>query len=245
MDNAPQIFVAEVLGTGALVLLGDAVVAGVLLNRSKAQNSGWIVITTAVGVRRVRGCAHRRSVQRRPSQPGGHARCAARRWRSRWTRRSSTGPPRCSARSLAPSWSFSTTTRTGRRRRTPISSSPSTAPVPRSATTPWNFWSEFLGTFVLMFVIFIIGRAPGTRPRGTRPVAGRVPRPGHRPVTRRDHRLRDQPSPRPRARASPTSCSRSRASATPTGRTRGFPWSGHSPAPPSPTSSTTRSSPTT
>ena len=38
-------FLAEVLGTGALVLLGDGVVAGVLLARSKAQNSGWIVIT--------------------------------------------------------------------------------------------------------------------------------------------------------------------------------------------------------
>ena len=41
-----EIFVAEVLGTGALILLGDGVVAGVLLARSKAQNSGWIVITT-------------------------------------------------------------------------------------------------------------------------------------------------------------------------------------------------------
>ena len=39
-------FLAEVLGTGALILLGDGVVAGVLLTRSKAQNSGWIVITT-------------------------------------------------------------------------------------------------------------------------------------------------------------------------------------------------------
>jgi len=29
-----------------LILLGDGVVAGVLLNKSKAQNSGWIVITT-------------------------------------------------------------------------------------------------------------------------------------------------------------------------------------------------------
>ena len=47
MENAPQIFLAELLGTGALVLLGDGVVAGVLLARSKAQNSGWIVITTA------------------------------------------------------------------------------------------------------------------------------------------------------------------------------------------------------
>lgn len=42
-----NIFLAEVFGTGLLVLLGDGVVAGVLLARSKAQNSGWIVITAA------------------------------------------------------------------------------------------------------------------------------------------------------------------------------------------------------
>ena len=42
-------FLAEVLGTGMLVLLGDGVVAGVLLAKSKAQNSGWIVITMAWG----------------------------------------------------------------------------------------------------------------------------------------------------------------------------------------------------
>jgi glycerol uptake facilitator protein len=35
----------EFLGTAVLILLGDGVVAGVLLNRSKAQNSGWMVIT--------------------------------------------------------------------------------------------------------------------------------------------------------------------------------------------------------
>jgi len=40
-------FLAEVFGTGLLVLLGDGVVAGVLLAKSKAQNSGWIVITVA------------------------------------------------------------------------------------------------------------------------------------------------------------------------------------------------------
>lgn len=35
----------EFMGTLVLVLLGDGVVAGVLLRRSKAENSGWIVIT--------------------------------------------------------------------------------------------------------------------------------------------------------------------------------------------------------
>jgi glycerol uptake facilitator protein len=40
-------FLGEVVGTALLVLIGDGVVAGVLLNKSKAQNAGWIVITWA------------------------------------------------------------------------------------------------------------------------------------------------------------------------------------------------------
>lgn len=46
IDNG-RLFWGEVVGTGVLILLGDGVVAGVLLSRSKAQNSGWIVITWA------------------------------------------------------------------------------------------------------------------------------------------------------------------------------------------------------
>ena len=41
---------AEVIGTGLLILLGDGVVAAVLLANSKAQNSGWIVITWGWGM---------------------------------------------------------------------------------------------------------------------------------------------------------------------------------------------------
>lgn len=41
-----RLFVAEFVGTMLLILLGDGVVAGVLLRRSKAEDSGWIVITT-------------------------------------------------------------------------------------------------------------------------------------------------------------------------------------------------------
>jgi glycerol uptake facilitator protein len=41
---------AEAIGTMLLVLLGDGVVANVLLARSKGQNSGWIVITVGWGV---------------------------------------------------------------------------------------------------------------------------------------------------------------------------------------------------
>ncbi|HYV27363.1 MAG TPA: MIP/aquaporin family protein [Candidatus Eisenbacteria bacterium] len=43
-------FTAELIGTMILVLLGDGVVANVLLNKSKGQNSGWIVITTGWGL---------------------------------------------------------------------------------------------------------------------------------------------------------------------------------------------------
>ena len=39
-------FMAELVGTMLLILLGDGVVAAVVLNKTKAQNSGWMVITT-------------------------------------------------------------------------------------------------------------------------------------------------------------------------------------------------------
>lgn len=38
-------FLAELFGTMTLIVFGDGVVANVLLNKSKGQNSGWIVIT--------------------------------------------------------------------------------------------------------------------------------------------------------------------------------------------------------
>lgn len=43
-------YLAEFIGVTILVLLGNGVVSGVLLNRSKAQNGGWIVITFGWGL---------------------------------------------------------------------------------------------------------------------------------------------------------------------------------------------------
>jgi glycerol uptake facilitator protein len=43
-------FMAELVGTMLLIILGDGVVAAVVLNKTKAQNSGWLVITTAWGL---------------------------------------------------------------------------------------------------------------------------------------------------------------------------------------------------
>ncbi len=48
-------FWGEFMGTMVLVLLGDGVVANVLLKKSKGENSGWIVIATAWGMAVVAG----------------------------------------------------------------------------------------------------------------------------------------------------------------------------------------------
>ncbi len=40
-----NIFMAELIGTALLILLGNGVVANVVLEKTKGQNSGWIVIT--------------------------------------------------------------------------------------------------------------------------------------------------------------------------------------------------------
>lgn len=39
-------FIAEIIGTALLILLGGGVVANVVLDKTKGNNSGWIVITT-------------------------------------------------------------------------------------------------------------------------------------------------------------------------------------------------------
>ena len=45
-----QAYIGEVIGTMILIILGDGVVAGVLLRNSKAENAGWIVITFGWGM---------------------------------------------------------------------------------------------------------------------------------------------------------------------------------------------------
>ncbi|EHI70023.1 MIP/aquaporin family protein [Streptococcus ictaluri] len=43
-------FIGELLGTFILVLLGDGIVSACILNKTKAQNSGWITIVLGWGV---------------------------------------------------------------------------------------------------------------------------------------------------------------------------------------------------
>src|SRR2546426_7348802 len=45
-----KIYLAEIIGTMIMLILGDGVVANVLLHKSKGQGGGWMVITTAWGL---------------------------------------------------------------------------------------------------------------------------------------------------------------------------------------------------
>src|SRR5277367_5680805 len=48
-------FLGEFMGTLVLILLGDGVVASVLLKKSKGEGSGWIAITTGWGLAVIAG----------------------------------------------------------------------------------------------------------------------------------------------------------------------------------------------
>ncbi|HEX4772522.1 MAG TPA: MIP/aquaporin family protein [Bryobacteraceae bacterium] len=50
MDSISAAVLGEFVGTAMLIFLGEGIVAGALLARSKAHNAGWIAITTAWGL---------------------------------------------------------------------------------------------------------------------------------------------------------------------------------------------------
>jgi len=49
LEGSMSSFLGELIGTMMLILFGGGVVGGVVLNKSKAQDSGWIVITMGWG----------------------------------------------------------------------------------------------------------------------------------------------------------------------------------------------------
>lgn len=167
-------FLAEVLGTGALILLGDGVVAGVLLAKSKAQNSGWIVITMAWAFAVFTGVVIAGPISGAHINPAvtlGLAVNGATPWAE--------VPVYWAGQMIGafigavlvflhyyPHWAE---TEDANLKLAVFS----TGPAIRSYT--WNFVSEVIGTFVLMFTIFAfannMGPAEGLASLGALPVA--------------------------------------------------------------------------
>jgi glycerol uptake facilitator protein len=168
-----DIFLGELLGTGLLILLGDGVVAGVLLARSKAENSGWIVITMAWGLAVFVGVIVAGPITGAHLNPAvtiGLASIGATPWSE---------VPLYLAGEFAgafigavlvyihylPHWSV---TENADLKLAVFS----TGPAIRN--TPANLVSEFIGTFVLVFVILTFGNsgdAAGLASLGALPVA--------------------------------------------------------------------------
>ena len=149
----PNAYLGEIVGTAILILLGDGVVAAVLLNKSKAQNSGWIVITFGWGMAVMVGVYAVGHFTGAPPQPGGHARLLGRRRHRRLATSRSTSDRRVPRR-------------VHRRRRS--SGSPTGdhlardgGPGPEAGGVldrpgdpqlpPLNLVTEIIGTFVLVF----------------------------------------------------------------------------------------------
>ena len=166
-------FLAEVFGTGALVLLGDGVVAGVLLARSKAQNSGWIVISLAWGLAVFAGVVIAGPISGAHLNPAVTL-AVAMNGGIPW----SEVPVYWAGEMLGafigavivflhyyPHWAE---TESADLKLAVFS----TGPAIRSPL--WNFVSEVIGTFVLIFVIFAFangGKATGLASLGALPVA--------------------------------------------------------------------------
>jgi glycerol uptake facilitator protein len=171
MENAVAVFVGELLGTMMLILLGNGVVAGVLLEKSKAQNGGWIVITTGWAFAVLSGASTAAAVSGSMGEMGPTA--AINPAVTVGVLMAGGMGPMQAVIEIAgqmvgailgatlvwlhymPHWEE--TEDPGLKL-----ACFSTGPAIRNTT--WNLVSEVIGTFVLMFVIFAFGAAAGATP---------------------------------------------------------------------------------
>ena len=193
-----SIFGAEVIGTALLILLGDGVVAAVLLSQSKAQNSGWIVITfgwamaVMVGVFAV---AQFSGAHLNPAVTVGFAIAGTIEWDQ---------VPEYFAGEFVGAFIGATLVWIAYINHWRPTEDPGlklavfcTAPAIRN--TAANIGTEIIGTFVLVFGVLAFFANKGT---AADPLAGLLVALlvlGHRPVARRTDGLRDQPGARPRS----------------------------------------------
>lgn len=161
-----DLFVAEFIGTALLILLGNGVVANVLLKRTAGHSAGWIVITAGWGAAVALG------VTLVGRESGGHINPAVTLALASinelpWDR----VPIYLGAQMLGaivgatlvwlsyfPHWRA---TEESNIKRSCFCTSPA---IPH---TPANFFAEFIGTFVLVLVVLAIGANSNSLDTGT------------------------------------------------------------------------------
>jgi glycerol uptake facilitator protein len=146
-------FLAEFIGTALLILLGNGVVAGVVLKGTKNENSGWLVITIGWALAVTFAIYAANGAHLNPAVTLALAAAGQFDWANVGTHISAQMLGAMLGAALVwlhylPHWS-----------RTPDQSAKlavfCTAPAVRH--TPANFFSEFLGTFVLLFGLSALG----------------------------------------------------------------------------------------
>ena len=200
----------EFLGTFVLILLGDGVVAGVLLKRSKGENAGWLAITAGwafavvCGVFTAIACGSS-DAHLNPAVTLGAAVASGDFSKLLPYAAAQLGGAFLGAVAVwmhyLPHWALTDD-------KDLKLGTFCTIPAIRHAGA--NLTSEIIATFVLTLVASAIfsGRVSTTGRRRTAP--GGLPCLGHRLIARRHHRLRDQPGAGPRP--------------TPGARVTAYPW---------------------
>jgi glycerol uptake facilitator protein len=151
-----NVFLAELLGTALLILLGNGVVAGVVLRDTKNENSGWIVITIgwALAVTfAVYAVGQLSGAHLNPAVTLSLAAIGQFEWAKVGTYIAAQMLGAMLGASLVylhylPHWA---------RTEDPGAKLAVFCTAPAIRHTPGNFFSEFLGTFVLMFGLSALG----------------------------------------------------------------------------------------
>ena len=167
-----QVFIAELIGTALLILLGNGVVAGAVLRGTKNENAGWLVITIAWGLAVTFGVYAVGGISGAHLNPAVTLALAATgQWSEQFT--PATVPLYLAGQMLGamlgaalvwlhylPHWG---------RTEDPAAKLAAFCTAPAVRHTPGNFISEFIGTFVLLFGLSALGA--NTFAEGLNPLA--------------------------------------------------------------------------
>lgn len=161
-----QVFISEVIGTAILLLLGAGVVANVILPGTKGFNGGWIVITFGWGLAVFAGvyAAYRSGAHLNPAVTFGLLANGADEY-APGVAVDATSTLVYLAGEMVGAFLGAVLAYIAYKKHFDEDADPatklavfSTGPAIRSYT--WNFLTEVLGTFVLVFIILMFGNTP-------------------------------------------------------------------------------------